>query len=163
MEKIRNLVVLFGLSLTLVALGATGARAQGFTMTGVGGAFTLSHEARWGTVTLPAGSYTLQYGYAGSGLPVVEVHGTANGGPHVIIAAQGQNQTSGTKNAIVCVREGSRLVVRELEMAAISESASFALPRGAQLTAKQSNGKKNIQLAEGPMLIQRIPIKLNSK
>lgn len=163
MKTLRKIALLSAASLALAAFGAAGARAQGFTMTDVGGTFTLPLQALWGTMTLPAGSYTLQYGYAPSGLPVVEVQGKAKESPHGIIAAQGHSRASGTQNSIVCVREGSTLVVRGLEMAAVDESASFALPRGTQLIANRSNDKKNVQLAEGPKLIQRIPVALNSK
>ncbi len=163
MKSIRNFVTLFGLSLMLAAFGAAGARAQGFTMTSVGGTFNLPFEAQWGAMTLPAGTYNLNYGYASSGLPVVEVRGEAKGSPSGFILAQAYDKTSGTRNVIVCVREGSAGIVRGLELSVIGESASFALPRGAQLTAQEHNGNKNIQLAGGPMLVQRLPVRLNGK
>jgi hypothetical protein len=145
----------------LAAFGAAGARAQGLTMTGVGGTFNLPREAQWGAMTLPAGNYTLHFGYAVSGMPVVEVRGTAKGSPQGIFIAQAHNSASGTKNAIVCVRQGDALVVRGLELAAAGESATFALPHGAQLTARQRNANRNIQIAEVPMLIRRAPVNLN--
>ena len=160
MKSIRSFVTLFGLSLMLAAFGAAGARAQGFTMTGVGGTFNLPREAKWGAMVLPAGNYTLNYGYAASGMPVVAVRGTAKGSPQGIIIAQAHNRASGTRNVIVCVRQGDALVVRGLELAAVGESATFALPHGAQLTARQHNANKNIQIAEAPMLIQRVPVSL---
>jgi hypothetical protein len=163
MKTIRGLMTFFGLSLMLAAFGATGARAQGFTMTGVGGTFDLPLATQWGSMTLPAGNYTLDYGYASSGLPVVQVRGTAKGSPHGIIVAQAHSRPSGTKSAIVCVRDGDALVVRGLQMPAVGDSATFALPRGAQLTAHLRNGKRNIQLAEAPMLIQQVPVRLNEK
>jgi hypothetical protein len=48
-------------------------------------------------------------------------------------------------------------------MPAIGKSMTFALPRGTQLAAH--NGKNNgyTQLAEAPMLIERIPVTLNGK
>ena len=163
MKTIRSLMTLAGLSLALTAFAAAGASAQGFTMGNVGGAFTLPFETHWGAVTLPAGEYTLNYGYAPSGLPVVEVQGKANGSAHGLIPALAYSKASGTRNAIVCVREGDALVVRGLEMPAVGESATFAMPRGIQLTAHQRNGNRNIQLAEAPMLIQRVPVRLSEK
>jgi hypothetical protein len=163
MKSIRTFVTLFGLTLMLAAFGAIGARAQGFTMTSVGGTFNLPFAAQWGSMNLPAGTYTLNYGYAPSGLPVVEVRGEAKGSPHGFILSQGYNEASGTKNAIVCVREGNSGIVRGLELSAAGTSATFAMPRGAQLTAQEHNGDGNIQLAEAPMLIQRVPITLNQK
>lgn len=163
MKTIRSFVTLFGLSLVLAAFGVAGARAQGFTMTDVGGTFNLPRDAQWGAMTLPAGEYTLHYGYAASGRPMVEVRGTAKGSPQGIIVAQGYDNASGTRNAIVCVRTGDALVVRGLELAAAGQSASFALPRGAKLTVQQHNSNKTIQIAEAPMLIQRVPVRLNEK
>ena len=163
MKTIRNFATLFGLSLMLAAFGAAGARAQGFTMTGVGGSFNLPLQAQWGSMTLPAGTYTLQYGYAASGRPVVQVQGTAKGSPHGIIIARAHDKATGTKNAIICVREGDTLAVQGLEMAVAGESASFSLPRGAQLTARQRNSQGTVQVAEAPMLIQRVPISLDAK
>jgi hypothetical protein len=32
------------------------------------------------------------------------------------------------------------------------------MPRGTRLVAQRQNGSKNVQIAEGPKLIQRIPI-----
>jgi hypothetical protein len=163
MKSIRSLATMFGLSLMLAAFGAAGARAQGFTMTGVGGSFNLPLEAQWGSMTLPAGTYTLQYGYAPSGMPVVEVRGEAKGSPQGIIVARAHNNATGTKNAIICVREGDTLAVQGLELAVAGESASFWLPRGARLTARQGNNNGNAQVAEAPMLIQRVPISLDAK
>jgi hypothetical protein len=163
MKTIRNFVTLFGLSLMLAAFGAAGARAQGLTMTNVGGTFNLPLEAQWGSMTLPAGNYALHFGYAASGMPVVEVRGTEKGSPQGIFIAQAHNNASGTKNAIICVREGDGLLVQGLELAAAGESASFSLPRGARLTARQRNSNGTVQVAEAPMLIQRVPISLNAK
>jgi hypothetical protein len=163
MKTIRSFATLFGLSLMLAAFGAAGARAQGFTMTGVGGTFNLPREAQWGSMTLPAGTYTLHYGYAASGRPVVEVRGTAKGSPQGIIVARAHNNATGTKNAIICVREGDTLLVQGLELAAAGESASFWLPRGARLTALRHNSNGNVQVAEAPMLIQRVPVTLNAR
>jgi hypothetical protein len=163
MKTIRNFATLFGLSLMLAAFGAAGARAQGFTMTDVGGSFNLPLQAQWGGMTLPAGTYTLHYGYAASGRPVVEVQGEAKGSPHGIIMARSHDRATGTKNAIICVREGDTLAVQGLELAAAGDSASFSLPRGARLTARQGNSKGTVQVAEAPMLIQRVPVSLDTK
>jgi hypothetical protein len=163
MKSIRSFVTLFGLSLMFAAFGAAGARAQGFTMTNIGGTFDLPFQVQWGSMTLPAGTYTLNYGYDTSGLPVVEVRGEAKGSPHGFVLSRGYDYASGTKNAIVFVREGQTGIVRGLEMAAAGTTSTFAMPRGTQLTAHQSNSKGNIQLAEAPMLIQRVPITLNKK
>ena len=167
MKSIRNLVTLIGLSVMLFALGVSGAKAQegpGLSMTNFAGTFTLPSEAQWGRMTLPAGDYSLYYGsYTDGGPSVVEIVGKGNASPHGFIFAQQPERTSAGKNAIVCVREGDTLIVRALQMAAIGQSASFAMPTGAQLTAKVHNGSTKTLLASAPMLIERVPVTLNGK
>lgn len=163
MKTIRSLTILAGLSLVLLALGVTGAKAQdgqSLSITNLNGTFTLPLDAQWKNMSLPAGTYTLQYGTL-NGFHIVEVQGTAKGSPHGLILVQQPESTSAKNNAIVCVREGGTLVVRALEMPSIGQSANFAMPRGTQLTAHNHTGYT--QLAEAPMLIQRIPVALNAK
>jgi hypothetical protein len=164
MKTIRSLTILAGLSLALLTLGVTGAKAQSLSISDFAGTFTLPFEAQWGRTTLPAGEYSLYYGQplAGGHL-FVEVVGKEKGSPHVFILPKGVNDASTTQSALVCVREGNAGIVRGLEMAEIGQSASFAMPHGAKLVAQ--NGKHNgyTQLAQAPMLIERIPITLNAK
>jgi hypothetical protein len=162
MKTIRSLMTSAGLAVMLFTLGAIGAKAQALANPDFAGTFTLSNNAQWGRMSLPAGNYTLRYGGL-SGSYFVEVRGTEKGSPHGVILVQGTGQSSATKSALVCVREGNGLVIRALEMTQIGTAANFALPRGAQLTAH--NGKRGgyAQLAEAPMLIQRIPVTLNAK
>lgn len=165
MKTIRSLTILAGLSLVLLALGVTGARAQdgqSLSITNFNGTFTLPLDAQWGKTSLPAGNYTLRYGTL-NGSHMVEVRGTAKGNPHGLILVQQPESTSVKNNAIVCVREGSALVVRALEMPSIGRSANFAMPRGTQLTAHNRNHKGYTQVAEAPVLIERIPVTLNAK
>ena len=167
MKSIRSLMTLAGFSLALFALGAIGTRAQSapsLSTTNFAGSMTLPADAQWGRLTLPAGDYNLFYGTLNNQGPfVVEVVGKAKGAPHSLIIPLGNDPTSVSKSSLICVRAGGALIVRTLEMARIGKSASFAMPRGAQLVAR--NGKHNgyTQLAEAPMLIQRIPVTLNTK
>jgi hypothetical protein len=163
MKTIRSLMTLAGLSLVVFALGATGAKGQILSSTHFAGTFTLPFEAQWGKMTLPAGDYKLQYGTQDTGHGLVEMRGTAKRSPYGFVLAGPIGDTSATKNSIVCVREGNALMVRALEMPSIGESVNFAMPRGAQLTAHRLNGSTNIQLAEAPMLIERIPVTLSAK
>jgi hypothetical protein len=162
MKTIRSLMTLFGLSVMLFALGATGANAQALANPDFAGTFTLSNNAQWGNVALPAGNYTLRYGSL-YGSNFVEVRGTEKGSPHGVIRVEGSGQSSATKSALVCVREGSTLVVRALDMPVLGKSVNFTMPHGTQPMAR--NGKRNsyTQLAEAPMLIQRIPVTLNAR
>ena len=163
MKTIRRLTTVLGLSLALVALGAVGARGQTLDTTQLVGTFTLPISAQWGTATLPAGDYTLRYGtiYAAGGF--VEVRGLAKGGPHDVIRVDGIGQSSASTSALVCIRDGATLIVRAIEMPSIGEAGSFALPRGAKLVGNQRNHNGHTQLAEAPMLIQRVPVTLNVK
>ena len=164
MKIIRNLVTLAGLSVVFYALAATGARAQSLSMTNISGTFTLPFNAQWGRATLPAGEYKLYYGRLFQGGSVmVEVIGKEDRTPHVMILAQSVNDAKATKSELVCVREGDTGIIRTLELPQIGEAVNFNMPRGTQLVAHRSNGSKNVELAQGPMLIQRIPITLAQK
>ncbi len=163
MKTIRGLTTLAGLSLMLLALGATGAKGQGSNSTRFAGTFTLPFEAQWGKMTLPAGDYTLQYDMNEIGHGLVVVRGTAKGSPYGSIIAGPLGETSAKQNAIICVRNGNALIVRSLEMPAIGESVLFRMPRGAKLAAHNGQRGGYTQLAEGPMLIERIPLTLSAK
>jgi hypothetical protein len=159
MKTIRNITILVGLSAALFILVATGARAQELSTTSFAGTFTLPFDTQWGAMTLPAGDYNLSYGmpFKGGNYAVV-VAGKAEASPRGMILTGPRNDVSAAKNALVCIREGDVLFVRALELPAIGESISFALPHGAQVTAHQRNGSTNFQLAEAPVLIQRLPV-----
>ena len=164
MKAIRNLTILVGLSVALIALAATGARAQNLALTSFNGTFTLPVDAQWAEMALPAGEYSLSYGQPfKGGINVVTVAGKAEGSPRGMILVKARSQTSASKNALVCAREGHNLIVRALELPAIGESIEFALPHGADLVAEQRNDSTNTQLAQAPMLIQRIPVKPSEK
>jgi len=163
MKSIRNWVSLVGMTMVAFALCATGARAQSLTTTNFAGTFNLPFEAQWGRTILPAGEYSLYYGRLNDGARMVEVVGKEEHTPHVLILPQGMNDASTTESALVCVREGNAGIVRALEMPQIGEAVEFNLPRGTKLMANRSNGNKNVQIAEGPKLIQRIPVTLAGK
>ena len=163
MKTIRNLMILVGLFVGLLALGTAGAMGQVFDTPSFTGTFTLPSEVQWGTMTLPAGDYVLKFGLLSTGHSLVEVRGREKGSPHGVILAGPIRDTSATRNSIVCVRQGNTLIVRAVEMPSIREAVTFALPRGTQLTAQKGNYVGYTQLAEAPMLIQRIPVTLNAK
>lgn len=138
-----------------------GGKAQVHFSTHFKGAFTLPFEAQWGSLTLPAGDYTLQYGIQLDGAGLVVVRGTAKGSPYGMILAGSVGDTSATRNEIVCIREGKALIVRGLEIPAIGESVRFGPPPGTRVVANRRNHNGYNQIAEAPALIQRIPIVLN--
>jgi hypothetical protein len=162
MKTIRSLMTLAGLILAVFALSATGTKAQSLTRTNFAGTFTISHEAQWGRMTLPAGTYNLYYGPLQEGsASMVEVVGQAKGSPHGVIPVAGKDDASAANSALVCIREGDTLIVRTLEMPAIGTAAQFSLPNGSRLVAQNAKHNGYTQLAEAPMLIQRIPVTLN--
>lgn len=168
MKTIRNMAILVGVGLALFVSGATSARAQALTTTAFSGTFTLPFEAQWANMTLPAGEYSLSYGhhYPASGY-LVEVAGKKPGSPHGVILTRGRSQPSASKNVLICIREGNKGYVRSLELAAIGESAEFALPHGvdveSRLIAKHQNESGNTRIAEVRITVERVPIKLNAK
>ena len=164
MKTIRSLMTLAGLSLVLFALSATGAKAQNLSSTRFSGNFTLPVAAQWGGMALPAGEYTLSYGqpFLG-GVYAVVVAGKADRIIRGMVMVKASNDPSTKKDALVCVRDGDALVVRALEMPELNTAARFALPHGTQLAAHNRNHKGYTQLAEAPMLIEQIPVTLNTK
>lgn len=163
MKTIRNRMTLVGLFLGFLALSTVGAKGQVLDTPSFTGTFTLPFEAQWGKMTLPAGDYTLRYGWLSAGDALVEVRSAENGGLRGVIRVAGNGHSSARKSALVCIREGNALIVRALEMPNIGTAVEFGRPRGTQLTAHRRNRSTNIQVAEAPMLIQRVPVALNAK
>lgn len=161
MKNIRNLVTLTGLLVVFFALSATATRAQSLTTTNFSGTFTLPFEAQWGPVTLSAGEYSLYYGRLNGGGPaMVEVVGKEDRNPHAFILAQGVSDASIKKSALVCIREGNAGIIRVLEIPQLGQAVGFKMPRGVELRAQKNNGNRNVEVAGGPMLLQRIPVTL---
>lgn len=157
MKTIRSLMIMTGLLLAIFTLGPAGARGQVLDSAHFKGTFNLPVAARWGTMNLPAGEYTLRYGTLPAGPTLVEIAGKAKGSPRGVILVGPIDPTSAKKNSIVCIREGNSLLVRELELPAIGESVRFPMPRGITLVAqKRSHGKYT--LAQASNLIQRVPV-----
>jgi hypothetical protein len=136
MKLIRDITIMVGLSVALFAMGVTGARGEIPYSTHLAGTFTLPFEAQWGKLTMPAGEYTLQYGTQESGHGLVVVRSAAKGSPYGMILARPTGQTSATKNALICVREGNTLYVRALEMPLIGESVRFRIPHGVEVRSR---------------------------
>jgi|GEM_PF-467356 hypothetical protein len=165
MKTIRRLTTLAGLAVVVFALSATGARAQGpaLTVTNFSGTFTLPFNAQWGRVALPAGEYSLYYGSNFGGTKYVEIVAKERGSLHVLLLAGAPIDVSpNAKNALVCVREGNIGIVRALEMPQIGEALRFRMPQGAMLVSHNGRHNGSTQIAEAPVLIQRITIAQNS-
>ena len=164
MKTIRSLMTLAGLILAVFALSATGAKARVISAASFSGTFTLPVAAQWGRMTLPAGTYKLYYGSLNDqGETVVEVVGKAKGSPHGVILPHSQDSAFVGNSSLVCIREGNALIVRALEMPSIGTAANFHMPHGTQLEATNRRDKGYTQLAEAPMLIERVPVTFNAK
>ena len=145
-------------------LGATGVKGQVITMPRFAGSFTLPLDTVWGQMTLPAGEYNVSYGYSiHGGARFVTIVGKAKGSPYGIFMPTRQKDVAASKDSLVCVRDGNTLVVRSLELPEIGEAVEFPAPKGAKLLATNWKHKGYTKLAEGPKLIQRIPVKLGAK
>lgn len=158
MNAYRKLVTLFVFALTAAALSVGSASAQ-MNKTNVRGTFTLTFAAHWGSTTLPAGKYTFEA--VGSGSPLIEVSGEAKGSPSAFILAQTYNPSpSANKSEMVCIRQGKIGVVRALVLTSLGETLYFAIPKNVRLYAHNGNAKTRTLLAQGPELIQRVPIEV---
>jgi hypothetical protein len=164
MKTIRSLMTFAGLFVGFLVLGTAGAKGQVLETPSFSGTFTLPVQAQWGKMHLPAGEYTFSYGQMFSGGAYgVRVDSKAKGSPHGFVLVESKDDASSTKSQLLCAREGNTLIVRALELPAIGESISFSLPRGAHLLAQNGNHNHDVQLAQAPMLIERIPVAASAK
>jgi hypothetical protein len=167
MKMIRNITILAGLSVALIALAATSARAQVLWTTHFTGTFTLPVHAQWGAMTLPADDYTLRYGTQENGRGLVVVRGTAKGSPYGMIFAGPGDDVAESNNALLCIREGDTLYVRALELPAIGESIHFRIPHGVEvrsrLVQQSHNQSGKTTFAQVAIGITRVPVKANGK
>lgn len=167
MKTIRRVLTLVCLSLLFPALAATVAKAQSISAqaTEFSGSFTLPFETQWGSITLSAGEYTLDYGRTidPAGMYAVAITAKEDGGGHGVLLVAGRGQARARANSLVCVREGNTLIVTGLELPAIGESVTFKMPKSAQLMARKKGAHATTQLAEAHMLIERLPIRSNKK
>jgi hypothetical protein len=162
MKTIKSLMILSGLVMALVAMSATGVKAQLISFPEFTGSFSLPVQARWGAMTLPAGDYSLYYGapFKG-GLYVVEVVNKEDGSARGVAFVQGRSQTSASKNELVCTREGNIDIVRALDLPALDESINFALPPNLELMANHQKHNASTPVAAVHGLIQLVPVSLN--
>lgn len=162
MKTIRNFMILAGLSVAIVAIGAIGAKAEWIPLPEFTGSFTLPVQARWGSVTLPAGDYSFYYGASFKGGPyAVEVVSKADGSVRGMFLVRARKETSASKNALVCTREGNVDIVRALDLPALGESINFSLPPNTELMANRQGHNATNQTAELEGLTQRIPVTPN--
>jgi hypothetical protein len=113
------------------------------------GSFHLPFEARWGTAVLPPGDYTLALN--STTVPsMVTVRGEKTA---IMVQAQLMARHTGSdRSALVLVRRAKKGVVRSLYLAEMEIAFHYGLPK-----------EERPVLAQGPQLIQRIPVTMTGR
>lgn len=158
MKSYRKLVTLFAFALAATVLAVGSAFAQ-MNTTKAQGTFTLPFEAHWGSATLPAGNYTFKE--VAGGLPLIEVRNEAKGSTpaFVIIAAHDASQDNNSSE-LVCIRLRNAGIVRSIVLTSLGETLYFKIPKNVRMYAHNSSAKTRTLLAQGPELIQRVPVEV---
>lgn len=140
------LKLLFGAVLMLVVL-AVPARPQAYLSSGT---FSLPFDAQWGSVKLPAGTYSFDVEDAIHSHQVLVRQGIR----YVGIVPQSEFSDDNKTNlqaSLLCVRHGSSFSVRALRLPEIG-TYYYATPK-----------QKNQTVAQKPELIQDVPVILGGK
>lgn len=155
----RNILGFFILALAAIALSVSTSNAQEFQ-----GEFTLHRVAQWGKVVLPPGQYNMTLARFQGGQRMVTVRSEAAGDSAAMIVVGSHNASpSVTKDSLVCIREGGALVVRSLELGAEGEIIYFQMPKNAPTYAQRRGAEEQTLLAQGPQLIQRVPVEFDGR
>lgn len=152
--KFARLLVV-AMATTLLSVGSVFAQS----IREAGGSFGLPFEARWGGATLPAGHYTFAVIRSMAGGEMVRVDGEAKGSAHAFIMAQvGDPSPSTNKSQLVCIRHGNIGAVQALVLKGLGETLYFSLPKNEQEYVQNRTGKSRALLAQGPEMIERVPV-----
>jgi len=108
------------------------------------GDFTLTSETRWGTAILPPGHYTFELDEAND---LITVRGQNRA---VIFVSRHDEDNRVDSNALILASRDGKHVVRALRLASERKVFFFAVPKE---TLKA--------VAQGPVLIERMPVTLN--
>jgi hypothetical protein len=134
------------LALLTACFGASLANAQE-----VQGKFTLPFETHWGNAVLSPGDYSFRLNFSGDS-PDYTVLTREQDQKETIIMASARSHSSSGKSGLIVERHGDRGTVRTLRLA----EAGLVIEYPAAKVQPQ-------MLAQGPKLIQRIPILLAQK
>ena len=148
MEKTLNFrsfrLAILALLATVVSAGLLG--AQDFK-----GTFTLPFEAKWGEAILPAGDYSFKLNTAS--YPSITTVRQGRRNVAFIMANAGSTRGKvADPSALIIVRRGRTGFVRALRLA----------EAGATLVYQPPEGERQM-LAQGPVLIQSIPVLVSGK
>jgi hypothetical protein len=146
MKSLRNRIfVIAAVTLAAVCASAVPASAQAAFQ----GSFTLSHEVRWQSATLPAGDYTFQMESLSN--PVRIIVKGPNG--YQFVSAVVADQKAIGKSMLIVETRGNRSTVSELRLAPIGRSLRYAVPKA----------PKDVELAQGPVTREQILVAINAK
>ena len=145
MTSLRNrMLVAATLALAAIFASANPAAAQAFK-----GSFTLTHEVRWQSVTLPAGDYIFEMKSI-SGPSLITLKGP-NG--FSFIPALVANAKASEQSMLVIETHGSISAVTELRLSSIGRSLRYAAPKA----------PKDVELAQGPVTREQVLVAMKAK
>jgi len=116
-------------------------------MTDAVGKFTLPFEAKWGRAVLPAGEYSFTISHI-TGSPQLLAVRTGPKAVALIVASTMQKSKRSDENTLVAVRQGGQHSIQLLKLGCIGETYTYQPPKGA----------KPSQIAQGPRLLERVPV-----
>jgi hypothetical protein len=120
------------------------------------GSFTLPYEAHWGLATLPPGAYTFKINTESSPY-TVRIYGKDGGA--LVYAAGVSTENADGRSELIIVRSGNKVIVRALRLAHVASSKAT---KPLVFTYTMPGGERQF-MAQGPHLIQRLPVLLASK
>jgi len=137
-------VGILALALLAVSLAPTSASAQTFK-----GYFTLPVETRWGTAVLPPGTYSVSL----DSLAFPSIAKINGEDAHFLVMAMGVDAGEPSDQCkLVIARSGGKARVRNLSLGTAGMSFSYAPPK-----------REREVIAQGPELIERLPITMGGK
>lgn len=110
------------------------------------GRFTLPFEAKWGRAVLPPGDYSFSLDH--ESVPNILTVRNARRNVALLVPRGHDHLKPSKENSLILIRHGSQSVVRMLKLGSIGEAYSYPVPKG----------EKSTQMAQGPQLMQRVPV-----
>ncbi len=144
--------------LVLLAMLATVASVGLLSAEDYVGKFTLPFEVRWGKAALPPGDYTFNIDLARGGHMAKIIDQDGNSVAMIMASGTSDRQLDG-RSELILVRRGNKGTVRALALA----TPGFGSPKGGLVFSYPAPKGEPPLLAQGPELIQRIPVLIAGK
>ena len=146
MKGIRNLRVMGLLGTMVLAALLTAGLASAKEKEFVGN-FTLTSETRWGNAVLPPGDYSFELNLT---TDLITVRGQKQ---TVMIMSQVHDTDAHVESsALILVSRSGKRVIRALQLASDKVVLVYPIPK-----------ENREEVAQGPVLIERVPITINGK